>query len=247
MWRSDLVGVYLHGSLATGCFNPACSDLDLLAVLRRDLSPSERRDLAGLMLARSGAPIPLEISILHLKDLWPWRHPTPYIFHYSKDWRDRFNQTLTSGDEASIATLGVEGDGLDEDLAGHVTITRMRGICLWGAPIASVFPPVPAQDYAASIVADLHWARNRLQQYPIYAVLNMCRVYAFLRDGLVCSKQEGAEWALGVLAPELHALIHASLGAYGGDGRTPSLDPERLVFFADTLVARVMELYSPPA
>ena len=30
----DLVGVYLHGSLAFGCFNPELSDLDVLAVAR---------------------------------------------------------------------------------------------------------------------------------------------------------------------------------------------------------------------
>ena len=31
----ELVGVYLHGSAAMGCFNPAKSDLDLLIVVKK--------------------------------------------------------------------------------------------------------------------------------------------------------------------------------------------------------------------
>lgn len=30
----NLVGIYLHGSLAMGCFNPDTSDVDLLLVVR---------------------------------------------------------------------------------------------------------------------------------------------------------------------------------------------------------------------
>ena len=35
---SHLVGVYLHGSLAMGCFNPEASDVDLLVVAARQPS-----------------------------------------------------------------------------------------------------------------------------------------------------------------------------------------------------------------
>ena len=36
-----LVGLYLHGSMTTGDFDPGCSDLDLLAVLRSDPTEAE--------------------------------------------------------------------------------------------------------------------------------------------------------------------------------------------------------------
>ena len=36
-----LAGLYLHGSMACGDFDPACSDLDLLAVLASDLTETE--------------------------------------------------------------------------------------------------------------------------------------------------------------------------------------------------------------
>jgi streptomycin 3"-adenylyltransferase len=231
--------------LATGCFNPACSDLDLLVVLHRDLILAARQHLAKLMLAHSRSPMPLEISVLRLDELRPWRHPTPYIFHYSEGWRERFVQALAGGEGAGDDALGKVGDGLDEDLAAHITITHHRGICLWGAAIADVFPQVPAGDYAASIVSDLYWARERLDQYPVYAVLNICRVYAYLRDGLICSKREGADWALEALPGELRCVVGEALAVYIGAKGEAVFEPRLLTQFVAYLVERVAELYPP--
>jgi hypothetical protein len=80
----DLVGVYLHGSGATGCFNPDRSDIDLLVVSRQTLAPEQRRAVAELLLACSGAPYPVELTLLTIEQLRPWRHPTPFGFHYSE-------------------------------------------------------------------------------------------------------------------------------------------------------------------
>ena len=44
---NDLVGVYLHGSVAMGCFNPLKSDLDLIVVAERPLSDPVKRRRAG--------------------------------------------------------------------------------------------------------------------------------------------------------------------------------------------------------
>jgi predicted nucleotidyltransferase len=75
----DLVGVYLHGSLALGCFNPALSDLDLLVVTKQALT-SDQRQALGPVLSRSGR---VEISFLAAPSLRPWRHPAPYDLHFS--------------------------------------------------------------------------------------------------------------------------------------------------------------------
>ncbi len=34
----NLIGIYLHGSLAFGCFNPLRSDIDLLVVTQREMT-----------------------------------------------------------------------------------------------------------------------------------------------------------------------------------------------------------------
>jgi predicted nucleotidyltransferase len=130
-----LVGVNLHGSLAMGCFNPRSSDIDILVAAAIGLSPEVRLGLADHLLAHSGAPHPLEISVLSLAGLRPWRHPAPYDFHYSESWRERFVDARGHGE----APPG----GEDPDLAAHVTALLHRGVRVWGRPIAEVFPPAP--------------------------------------------------------------------------------------------------------
>ncbi|MBQ8846878.1 MAG: nucleotidyltransferase domain-containing protein, partial [Lachnospiraceae bacterium] len=39
----NLVGVYLHGSAAMGCYNDEKSDIDLLVVIHNDMSDEEKR------------------------------------------------------------------------------------------------------------------------------------------------------------------------------------------------------------
>ncbi|WP_052343913.1 hypothetical protein [Kallotenue papyrolyticum] len=80
---SNLIGVYVHGSLAMGCFNPrrSRSDLDLLVISRARLGLDAKRALAELLLRRSRAPRPIEMSVLAPGDFIPWQYPTPFDFH----------------------------------------------------------------------------------------------------------------------------------------------------------------------
>ena len=74
-----LIGVYLHGSLALGSFNPVSSDLDLLVVLRHRLSLAEKQAIGQrfLQLAEQAPPNGMEVSILTLDAVTPFQYPTP--------------------------------------------------------------------------------------------------------------------------------------------------------------------------
>jgi streptomycin 3"-adenylyltransferase len=231
----NLIGVYLHGSLAMGCFNPTRSDLDLLVVTRRGMPVEMKREVTGLLLQVSGAPAPVEISFLRAADLRPWRHPTPYDFHYSEDWRERTRQALADGSWRAWN----DAPPADPDLAAHIAITRRRGLRLRGAPIDQVFPVVPAADYLDSIVRDFHWGRAGLGANPVYFILNTCRIMAYRRAGLICSKDEGGAWALPLLPEEHRAVVARALVAYRGDDPPPALDPavERFAAYMAPLVA----------
>src|SRR4051794_1361521 len=71
----NLLGVYLHGSLAMGCFNPQRSDIDVLVLTHKRLEVETKRDLMQAMLSLSLRPSPIEISFLNKIDLFPWTHP----------------------------------------------------------------------------------------------------------------------------------------------------------------------------
>lgn len=230
----NLLGVYLHGSLAMGCFNPLRSDLDLLAVTGEPMTTTERRSVAELLLAVSCQPAPVEISFLTRADLDRWRFPTPYDFHYGEDWRAHVTAALARGDW----TRWDAQPRRDPDLAGHITVTQQRGVCLAGLPISVAFPAVPTADYRASILADVldaHFGLASDLSHPVYVILNACRTLAFLRTGQVMSKDEGGVWALTVLPEPLRPAAAALLEAYRHRRDEGGLSPEAIGQLADHL------------
>ena len=227
----SLVGVYLHGSLAMGCFNPRRSDLDLLVVTGQRTSVEQKTKLAELLLRVSLAPSPIEISLLARDQIHPWRHPASFDLHFSEAWRDRTLADLASGEWRNWN----DAERCDEDLAGHITVVNRRGVCLYGAPIALVFPAVPAADYLASVLADVlspDYGLNSALESPVYVILNACRTYAYLSTSQVLSKDEGGEWALHLLPHQFHATVWSALAAYRSDQDDSRLAHEDVVHFA---------------
>lgn len=231
----DLIGVYLHGSLAMGCFNPTRSDVDLLVLVRRRLNAVAKRGLAGLLLRLSNMPRPIEISVLNAGDLRPWRHPAPFDFHFGEDWREKIADDLESGEWANWS----DAPRADPDLAAHLTVTLARGLNLHGPPPPLAFPNVPGEDYLDSIVSDFEWALERLGDDPAYFVLNACRVLAFVNEGRVLSKDEGGAWALSHLPLEQHGLIRAALAVYRGVEEHLHVETEVLEQFAALMRQRI--------
>ncbi len=217
---SNLTGLYLHGSLAMGCFHPDRSDIDLLVVGHGPMTIHEKFVAAEMLLTLSFQPRPIEISFLTRKQLQPWRHPAPYDFHFSEDHRDRMAADLA--DEGWRAWNDVRRR--DPDLAAHVATTQARGICVFGQPIPDLFPEVPAEDYMDSVVDDFHWSQDYLETNATYAILNGCRILAYQGDGRILSKDEGGVWALAHLPPSHHPLIHMALADYRTN-HGPQFDP----------------------
>jgi predicted nucleotidyltransferase len=235
-----LVGVYLHGSLALGCFNPARSDIDLLVLTRRRLDEDERRSVAEFAVSRSNAPHPLELTVLSEADVRPWRYPTPYDFHYGESLRARVEQQLAGG---AIP----EADGADHDLAGHIGLLLARGRTLVGRPAEEVFPAVPEADFRDSILRDFAWIQNPETRLGgrIYGVLNACRVLAYLRGAGILSKAEAGEWAANALPPDLHPTAELAVAAYRSGADEPCPEETVRTFVADMAELIDCELAQP--
>ena len=47
--REKLTGIYLHGSLAMGCFNPDKSDIDLIIIIEENISDEQKMGFMKLL------------------------------------------------------------------------------------------------------------------------------------------------------------------------------------------------------
>ena len=211
---SNLIGIYLHGSLALGSFNPRHSDVDVLVVTKRRMDPAARRRFAELALRQSGRPYPLEVTVLAERDVRPWRYPTPFDFHFAEGWRARVERALDEDPfELDFSTTNA-------DLGAEIAVVRARGKRLRGAAAHDAFPPIPDADLFDSMIRDLRWARAN--DRVTYAVLNACRAHAYLAGQGTLSKAEAARWAHRRVAPEQRGLVEEALEAYEADGSGPS-------------------------
>ncbi|MGG3282937.1 aminoglycoside adenylyltransferase domain-containing protein [Paenibacillus solani] len=231
--HDNLIGIYLHGSLAMGCFHPENSDIDLIIVAAERLSHEHMRRLAQKIMTleytmanRQG----LELSLVLESSLQNLVYPPPFELHYSAFHRERY-QT----DPHYIC-----GGFADADLAAHYTVVYHRGIVLYGKPIQEVFTPVDRQYYVEAILHDVEGAVQDIAGSPTYYTLNLCRVLYYLKENIVSSKKEGGEWGLSVLPSEYHPIIERALHAYRqGEHSTMDYVPNELKRFATYMLEEI--------
>ena len=144
----NVVGIYLHGSRATGDHGPS-SDIDYLVVVERPLSLDEKRQLAAELneLSKRAPAHGIEMSVIRRETLRRFSHPAPFEFHFSKDWLERYKR----------GQVDLEERRTDPDLASHVVHTQERGRVLNGEAIESVFPPIDRRYHVEATLNDASW------------------------------------------------------------------------------------------
>ena len=213
----NLVGLYLHGSLAMGCYNPRSSDIDFLAVVQEPLSVKAKRQVIHFLLGDC-RDVRAEMSIVLARDLVNLAYETPFELHYSPYWAERLRREMA--DPAWEPWRDTRR--VDTDLPAHVMMTVHRGRCLCGRPIAEVFHSAPREHFVRSLLEDMIWGRERLDELSVYLVLNLCRFYCYLQTGTVASKTEGAAWAVQNLPAECRPTGEKAWTQYRG---SPPAEP----------------------
>lgn len=237
VFGENLIGVYLHGSLAMGCFNPQKSDLDLILVVEKPVSDAEKlKFLQCLMLLNEEAPEKgFELSIVKKEVCRPFVYPTPFEFHYSNGHREAVRSDMPGY---------IEGmQGVDKDLGAHFTIINRYGISLYGPPVEEIFAPVPKRDYFDSIWFDVQNAEADILDSPMYIVLNLCRVLGYVRDGLVLSKKTGGEWGVQHLPAQFRELIETALRCYTTDAEMTA-EADVLLDFAAYMIEEIKRIWT---
>jgi predicted nucleotidyltransferase len=209
--RDNLVGVYLHGSLAMGCYYRPKSDLDVIVVVQDKIGAATAKS-AGIAIAEQAEKRPttgnVELSIITADTAKNIPVPVPFEFHYSTEWHEK---TL-NGD------IEYDSSKTDIDLLSHLMYVRQRGVVLAGKPISEVFGEYDWQHFMDAVIDDFKWILEdeHILETPFYGVLNICRVLQLMSENsqMVHSKDEGGEWGLKNLPQEHHAIIQQALDAY---------------------------------
>lgn len=227
--QDNLVGVYLHGSLAMDCFNVDNSDIDLIVLTRDAISLENKKKIASMLVRLSNSPAPIEISFLSREMLKPWEFPTPFDLHYGETLRTTYEHDLTGNGWKDWNSK----QEYDPDLAGHILVLLERGICVFGASISASFPEIPQEDYLASVTADVKDALESFEKHPTYAVLNSCRTLAYLENKKVLSKREGGQWELLHLPAKFNPLVAQALENYCGSASQTKFEIQLFDPFSD--------------
>ena len=227
-----LVGIYVHGSLAFGCYRRERSDIDFLAVTRDPPAPAEKEALidALLKLENDWPAKGIEMSVVLKKYCANFVYPTPFELHFSKMYTERCRQ------DRKLFCRAMHGT--DRDLAAHFTVTRAVGITLCGESAASVFGAVSPEYYLDSIRADLRESGGGAGADIVSYLLNLCRVLAAQEGGLILSKEQGGRWGAGQLPRAYTSVIEAALACYQC-GAPFQMEASRVKEFSGYMLGRI--------
>jgi predicted nucleotidyltransferase len=200
VFGGDVLGAYLHGSAVLGGLRPT-SDLDILAVLQRRTSGTERRALVEGLLdvsgarARRGPARPIELSVVVENDVRPWRYPPRQEFLYG-DWlRDTYE--LDGAPQPEPAP----------DLAILITMVLQGDTVLVGPPPAQLLDPVPHEDLMRGAVAGIPQLLDDLDSDTRNVLLTLARIWTTLQTGQIRSKDAAAAWVLKQLPSEHEPVL----------------------------------------
>ena len=223
---TQLVGLYLDGSLATRDFAPHSSDIDILVVTEDVLSADVAAALGAMHARLATGP-----------SKWARELEVPYIPRWALRRFDPENNCHPCIQRGSDQLVTEEHD---RAWVIHRHVVREHGVALAGPDPHTLIDPVDAAELRQAVVCLLHgwwtptptcrrWLDNPF--YRSYAVLTMCRMYYTLQYGVVVSKPLAARWAEATLDARWRPLIQAAL-AWSSD-IVPDLG-ETLRFIDDT-------------
>lgn len=201
----QLVGLYIHGSLASGDFEPSRSDIDFVAATPAELPQAILPELRGMhaRLSASGLHWARELEGSYL--------PLSALRRYDP---------LHNIHPALRVDGSFELDGHGSDWIIQLSLLRERAIVLAGPDPRDLINPVEPDDLRRAVRGILgEWWSQPLPQperfasrhYQSYAVLTMCRALFTLHFGRAPSKTEASRWALETLEAGRAGLIQRAL------------------------------------
>ncbi len=200
---ADFVGLYLYGSLSSGDFDPASSDIDFLVVTRTELAAVQLAALANMhaRIKNSMAKFADQLEGSYIPAAAVRRYDPKHSEHPSigVDWE-----------------FGINPHGWNWVL--ERAIIRESGKALAGPAPTELIDPVSPDDLKVAVQHQLldFWANIgtpdwlNLAAYQAFSILTMCRALHTLSTGTMTTKPKAASWAMDTLgAPWSNDVVWA--------------------------------------
>ena len=217
--QNQLVGIYLHGSLANGGFDEY-SDIDVIFVTKEEVSEETFSALYAVHTRISKTDSPWAIQL--------------EVSYFPQDALRRFdpgNITHPHIDRGSGEVLHRMRHESDWIVQRH--LLSERGIVISGPDPKSLVDPVSPHDIRKAVADGLPLWFNPLLADPSelnrrgaqsFYVLSLCRMLYTLKHGEILSKQAAAAWAMENLDAKWKSLIERALT--GRQNPEMKADPE---------------------
>jgi len=206
---SNLVGIYLYGSLTQRAFDPRHSDIDVIVVTARALSDAQFRRVEAWLAQRA--------------DDNPWTLRLQVSFFQ----QGRLLESTAEPVACLYQHRVLKRCGSDANCIVWRNVLE-SGIILCGPQAAEFVPRITRAMFEASLRLELNYLREEIEGadskwrhrpfYQAYAVLTVCRILYSLTKNKVVAKPVAARWALKSLPEQWHSLIRQALESRELDG-----------------------------
>lgn len=233
IFGSQLVGIYLFGSLSYGDFNLERSDIDLVTIISKPASPAEAEQIKNLhqniekkypdwaeRIEASYTPLSMFSEIL------PPAESRPYFGEGEFYWAQYGNEWIVNN-----------------------YLLYKHGIAIVGPDFKTLIHPIAMQEVQKACVRDLFkewepklrnpdWLND--SHYQSYLVLNLCRILYTVFDASLGSKKVSANW-VKTKFPEWSDLIQAALSWHYGLKMSREKEAVNFLRFVIDKVSKIKE------
>ncbi len=205
-----VIGLYLHGSLALGAFDPGLSDVDFIAITSRRCTAFDIQRLQTLhsKLTKGYPHVQLEGSYLQ--------------------WEDLGGSESTVPPHAHIHDGVLHGSGYHDINGVTWWILKHHGIALVGPPVEQLHLTVDWDELIGQMHQNMksYWVRFTTDPRRIawlytdygiqWAVLGVLRQYYTFRERAITSKVGAGVYALVHVPPQWHPLVREAIAIRKG-------------------------------
>ena len=236
----ELIGVYLHGSIALDAFNPDSGDIDILVVVKDSIDIPVKLEIARDIIEIDKKPCPLEMSAVKLSDARNWKTPGNCVFHYSDFWTEKYVERFSNPD-ADVYV--VDHEFPDADVTSYIKLLKQCGIVLYGREIQKVFADISDEDFWVAISADIddYDFHDYDARYFASNVLILGRILSFKIERRILSKYDGGIWMIDHVPEDLKYLPKLAMKIWF-EGEEHLLPEEDLSRLRDYLVNEIKEV-----